>query len=442
MLKILIVAQNNYLVTFFILIIMVSISSIKALILSGGRESFARYPKWAQTFENEIKFEFKTHQSNAIIFYTDDGAINHNFLIISILESYILVEFRIGEIEIIPPKRHNIYLSETKVDDEKWHYFTLFQAWENIKIQLDDEIVFCLLDKQKSFMLGNIRTNSDIFVGGIPKDVEKLSVPLRRYSKRFAGLIRNLMYRIYPQGMAAPLMIDSFGTRKTDDNYCLKEHNSKHIKSKDENNFCLNSGLCYSANNGPRCDCFYSDYEGRRCENKKPSTEVSFFGNEWIGYDNLHNEGNNNGINDEDLLAVLSQREIFNISFRANLSKNSLLFVAGDSKSNFKLTIENGELLATHQLAETDKRLIRVQDRNQRLPLRFDNNLWHSVCVIRELNSVGINFGICIEMRIVKKISLIMRGQRVRSLIFLILHNWNEYTVFPEIVSRSTIALL
>ncbi|CAK5077823.1 unnamed protein product [Meloidogyne enterolobii] len=42
MLKIFIVAQNNYLVTFLILLIMVSISSIKALILSGGRESFAR----------------------------------------------------------------------------------------------------------------------------------------------------------------------------------------------------------------------------------------------------------------------------------------------------------------------------------------------------------------------------------------------------------------
>uniref|UniRef100_A0A914L134 Uncharacterized protein n=1 Tax=Meloidogyne incognita TaxID=6306 RepID=A0A914L134_MELIC len=379
---------------------MMSISSIKSLILSGGRESFARYPKWAQTFENEIKFEFKTHQSNAIILYTDDGAINHNFLIISILESYILVEFRIGEIEIIPPKRHNIYLMETKVDDGKWHYFTLFQAWENIKIQLDNEIIFCLLDKQKSFMLGNIRTNSDIFVGGIPKDVEKLSAPLRRYSKRFAGLIRNLMYRIYPQGMAAPLMIDSFGTRKTEDNYCLKQHNSKHIKSKDENNFCLNSGLCYSANNGPRCDCYFSDYEGRRCENKKPSTEVSFFGNEWIGYDNLHNEGNNNGINNEDLLAVLSHREVFNISFRTNFSKNSLLFVAGDSKSNFKLTIENGELLATHQLAETDKRLIRVQDRNQRLPLHFDNNLWHSVCVVRELNSPGFK-GAVISIRLI-----------------------------------------
>uniref|UniRef100_A0A914MF36 Uncharacterized protein n=1 Tax=Meloidogyne incognita TaxID=6306 RepID=A0A914MF36_MELIC len=52
---------------------MMSISSIKSLILSGGRESFARYPKWAQTFENEIKFEFKTHQSNAIILYTDDA---------------------------------------------------------------------------------------------------------------------------------------------------------------------------------------------------------------------------------------------------------------------------------------------------------------------------------------------------------------------------------
>ncbi|CAK5076015.1 unnamed protein product [Meloidogyne enterolobii] len=135
---------------------------------------------------------------------------------------------------------------------------------------------------------------------------------------------------------------------------------------------------------------------------KIPSTEVSFFGNEWMGYDNLHNEANNNGINDEDLLAVLSHREIFNISFRTNFSKNFLLFVAGDSKSNFKLTIENGELLATHQLAETDKRLIRVQDRNQRLPLHFDNNLWHSVCVVRELNSVGFNYGIWTKTIIVK----------------------------------------
>ena len=68
---------------------------------------------------------------------------------------------------------------------------------------------------------------------------------------------------------------------------------------------------------------------------EKPSTEVSFFGNEWIGYDNLNNEGNNNGINDEELLAVLSHREIYNISFRTNFSKNSLLFVAGDSKVYF-----------------------------------------------------------------------------------------------------------
>lgn len=49
----------------------------------------------------------------------------------------------------------------------------------------------------------------------------------------------------------------------------FREHDSKHIKAKDENNFCLNSGLCYSANNGPRCDCFYLDYEGRRCENSE-----------------------------------------------------------------------------------------------------------------------------------------------------------------------------
>ncbi|KAF7636766.1 hypothetical protein Mgra_00003712 [Meloidogyne graminicola] len=99
---------------------------------------------------------------------------------------------------------------------------------------------------------------------------------------------------------------------------------------------------------------------------------------------------NNNNINeDPDLLAVWSHREIFNISFRTNFSKNAILFVAGDSKSNLKLTIEKGELLTTHQLENTDKRFIRVQDLAQRMPLRFDDNVWHSICIIREIHSPG-----------------------------------------------------
>lgn len=29
---------------------------------------------------------------------------------------------------------------------------------------------------------------------------------------------------------------------------------------------CLNDGECYSSNDGPHCDCQFSDHDGRNCE--------------------------------------------------------------------------------------------------------------------------------------------------------------------------------
>uniref|UniRef100_A0A914XSU9 Laminin G domain-containing protein n=1 Tax=Panagrolaimus superbus TaxID=310955 RepID=A0A914XSU9_9BILA len=62
---------------------------------------------------------------------------------------------------------HSIRVEQVRVDDGKWHKFVLFQAWENVKIQLDNTVLFKILT-QRSFVFGNLRTNSDVFVGGLP----------------------------------------------------------------------------------------------------------------------------------------------------------------------------------------------------------------------------------------------------------------------------------
>jgi hypothetical protein len=53
-----------------------------------------RYPKWAQTFENQLSLEFKTKLPDTILLYTDDGAVQGNFYAVTIVEGHIQLDFR------------------------------------------------------------------------------------------------------------------------------------------------------------------------------------------------------------------------------------------------------------------------------------------------------------------------------------------------------------
>lgn len=55
---------------------------------------FLRYPKWTQTFENQISFEFKTKMSNAMLLYTDDGAVQGNFYVVTVVDEHVQLDFR------------------------------------------------------------------------------------------------------------------------------------------------------------------------------------------------------------------------------------------------------------------------------------------------------------------------------------------------------------
>lgn len=105
-----------------------------------------------------------------------------------------------------------------------------------------------------------------------------MSSPLRRHFKHFDGSIKNLLYRLYPQGVSSPQLIDSYGTRLTDDDYCNNENNNNINFNKIvlnnqsllinnyKNEYCKNNGHCFSTNNGPKCDCSFTDYNGKLCD--------------------------------------------------------------------------------------------------------------------------------------------------------------------------------
>ncbi|CAD5223275.1 unnamed protein product [Bursaphelenchus okinawaensis] len=349
---------------------------ISSLILTGSKDAYARYPKWAQTFENQLSFEFKTKSENALLLYTDDGGIQGNFYCITIVNGHIQLDFRLGDEQDTMLSRpvHTLRLEGVRISDGNWHRFILFQAWENIKLQVDDVVEFKIIT-QRSFVFGNLRTNSDVFVGGIPKDIHLLatmSSPLRRHTKKFAGSMKNLVYRLYPQGVSSPQLIDSFGTRLTDDDYCMESVNPVQ--------FCRNDGRCYSTNDGPKCEC-PSDFEGRQCEKAKPSSELSFYGNEWIGYD----------VSNSSSASILSRSE--NVSFQFKTKhQNGLLFVAGDRQNYVQLVLERGILIAASKLFGSDKRIIRQRFSQGLKPVRYDDGKWHSVYLHRSLQMTGTKY--------------------------------------------------
>lgn len=130
------------------------------------------------------------------------------------------------------------------------------------------------------------------------KELHKLSAPLKLYTRHFAGSIRNLLYRLHPQGMSPAQSISSKGiqnafiwqthlllalfidTRTSDNDFCTPatkyiattkfsdtiNQSSNSITRSSPKGYCKNEGLCYSTNNGPACDCSFVNFDGKQCE--------------------------------------------------------------------------------------------------------------------------------------------------------------------------------
>ncbi|CAD6193858.1 unnamed protein product [Caenorhabditis auriculariae] len=376
---------------------------VDAIILAGAPDSYARYPKWAHSFENSLSLELKTRQSDGLLLYTDDGNVNGNFYALTVFEGKIQLEFRLGDnSNDFGPRRpvNTIRIDEVRVDDDKWHTLNIFQviffadgkcfrlfvphktllksdglqSWENVKLELDYTLVFKILN-QRSFVFGNILKNSDVFVGGVPPDVHVLptmSSPLRRYTRHLAVNVRNLVYRQYPQGVTSPQLLDAHGARHNEDDQCR----ATGVLSR-EKFFCQNGGVCYSTNEGPKCDCSLSEFEGKMCDFSRTDAELTFSGDEWVGYDLSQNVSG----------AVKAKRENLTLAFKT-VHGTAMLFFSGDEKSYLHLMIKDGALMATSKFEGTDARMIRMF--NSFPSERYDDDTWHDVVLDRSLQMMTL----------------------------------------------------
>ena len=148
-----------------------------ALILSGSNVSFARfasadratfalgnangtqklifrYPKWAQTFENQLSFEIKTKRPDALLLYTDDGGVLGNFYVVTIVNGNIQCDFRLGDEHdtlIDRPPIITLRVDGVDVADNSWHKIVIFQVSKRLlvcfftsKFECKQSLIFCL----------------------------------------------------------------------------------------------------------------------------------------------------------------------------------------------------------------------------------------------------------------------------------------------------------
>lgn len=108
--------------------------------------AFLRYPKWAQTFENQLSFEFRTKVLDALLLYTDDGNVQGNFYVVTIVNGNVQLDFRqvklgdrliimefyfrLGDEQdsLINRPVINLRVDAVNVSDGRWHRFVLFQV--------------------------------------------------------------------------------------------------------------------------------------------------------------------------------------------------------------------------------------------------------------------------------------------------------------------------
>uniref|UniRef100_A0A1I7WCQ3 Neurexin-1a n=1 Tax=Heterorhabditis bacteriophora TaxID=37862 RepID=A0A1I7WCQ3_HETBA len=283
---------------------------------------------------------------------------------------------------------NTIRIEEIRVDDDRWHTLSLFQSWENVKLELDYTLVFKILN-QRSFIFGNILKNSDVFVGGVPPDIHQLplmSSPLKRYARHLAANIRNLVYRLYPQGVTSPQLIDVHGARQNEDDYCRPSSYASR-----ELFVCHNDGHCLNTNEGPKCECSQSDHEGKHCDVEKLDGELTFAGQEWVGYDVVPKISG----------PIRIKRENVTLSFKT-VHGSAMLFTAGDEKvrNYLSLIMEDGALIASSKFEGTDRRMIRMF--NSISGERYDDDLWHTVVLERSLQMP--NTTVCYRVDWVRKV--------------------------------------
>lgn len=218
---------------------------VNALSMSGTQSTHARFPPWAGCMNASFSFDFRTTQSiterGVLLWYADDGGRTDFFAA--------MLTARRGAVRLVlrlaDTVDGNVDISlGDHVNDGRWHRVEVRRKRAETFLVVDDaELSGFVFGNSFHFGRGN---NSDVYVGGIPRDVagrlSSLAMPSAVFAARFRGSIRNVVYGNCTCERSRARLIGGDGVRDADDACEVR-------------NPCRDGCLCISSDTGTTCDC-------------------------------------------------------------------------------------------------------------------------------------------------------------------------------------------
>ncbi|KAM8810258.1 neurexin-1 isoform 14-T14 [Eudromia elegans] len=318
----------------------------------GAEGQWTRFPKWNACCESEMSFNMKTRSSSGLVLYFDDEGFCDFLELILTQGGRLQLSFSIFCAEPAT------LLSDTPVNDNRWHAVVIRRHFKNTTLIIDRAEAKWVEVKSKR---RDMTVFSGLFLGGLPPELRAATLKLTLSSVKdrepFKGWITDVRVN-YTQ--ASP--VESQEVR-------LDDEQSRLCAGDD---VCLNGGVCSVLNDEAVCDCSQTGFRGKDCSEGKEEYIATFKGSEYFCYDLSQNP-------------IQSSSDEITLSFKT-LQRNGLMLHTGKSADYVNLALKNGAVSLVINLGSGAFEAL-VEPVNG----KFNDNAWHDVKVTRNLRQVTIS---------------------------------------------------
>lgn len=226
----------------------------------GSSSSFSKFESWVPCHNGTITFEFKTHSSSALLFYTDGGRKTPDYFELKLINGIMHLTFMLNN-------ERNMLSAGQNLNNNEWHSVDLIRDGRLTTLKVD-EFSYTREDKNYSpeYVTFGDSNENYVFIGGLPLDynqkLSELAHPQVVFEPRLQGSVRNLFYSNCGKAMTTPQMLDSEGLIVESDK-CMN------------NNPCMNNGICVMRDHGVQCDCSGTSFTGEHCQIGKKCCNIS-----------------------------------------------------------------------------------------------------------------------------------------------------------------------
>lgn len=216
-----------------------------SLKFSGSEGQWVAFPMWNACCESEMSFNMKTKSSQGLLVYFDDEGFC-DFLELMMNSGRLSLRFSIFCAEPVT------VFSDVEVNDDQWHSIFIKRNFRNTTLIVDSEVKWVEVQSKRRDMT----VFSHLFLGGIQPELRSVSLRLTsdivKDQVPFKGWITDLRVN-----ESEPIIFSSSGV-ETD--------------ACDEENICLNGGVCSFIENEPVCNCSETGFQGKDCSEGKKCT--------------------------------------------------------------------------------------------------------------------------------------------------------------------------